>query len=294
MWKTILGGASQLGVGLVNNAMAQQNASEQRAWQEKMWSKQNAYNDPSAVADRMRKAGLNPYGELSATPAASVGTGAVADTVPLSDPLSALKTISEVENINATTGRIETETDKILKEISLLDIAKSRGLMENKEYERRLKELFEEWDKANPYTTERLATEADARADLASADLNKALAETENELRDVRKNFVSAQTDTEKSKQNELYASALLKSAQRLNAKQDFEYAKQKHPLDMQILQYLRDQNASEADIKKFEAELAGVYNDPDATWEDWQKVLMDMLKKFNPSLSVAFLPGKK
>lgn len=172
----VVGAASQLGVGLLNNAMSQHNAREQREWQEKMWKQQNAYNDPSAVAARMRRAGLNPYGELSATPAGSAGTGAVADTVPLSDPLSALKTIADVENINASTGRIETETEKIFKEIAQLDIFIEHGLMSNEEYRRRLKELYEEWDKYNPYTVERERTQAAAAADTAAAGASDASA----------------------------------------------------------------------------------------------------------------------
>lgn len=50
---------------------------ENLAWQEDMWNKQNEYNLPSNVVERLKAAGINPsavYGNGSATPAGSVGS----------------------------------------------------------------------------------------------------------------------------------------------------------------------------------------------------------------------------
>ena len=50
-----------------------------QAWNEEMWNKQNAYNDPSAQAQRMLEAGFNPY--LS-----DIDTGSAGSVSPVSAP----------------------------------------------------------------------------------------------------------------------------------------------------------------------------------------------------------------
>lgn len=66
------------------NLMNQQNVRETNAlnrsifdqnllWQEKMWNKQNAYNDPKAQVERLLAAGINPA-SVQSTPAGSVGS----------------------------------------------------------------------------------------------------------------------------------------------------------------------------------------------------------------------------
>lgn len=59
------------------NATNIQLARENRAWQEQMWNKQNAYNTPAAQIERMRAAGLNPalmYSQGNVGNAGSVGS----------------------------------------------------------------------------------------------------------------------------------------------------------------------------------------------------------------------------
>lgn len=302
-----LGGiASQLGVGLINNAMSQDNAREQREWLEKMWAKQNAYNDPSAMADRMRKAGLNPFTMMGAEPAGSAGSGAQATTIPINNPLDALRTIAEVRNLNASVGRTETETDKILAEISMLDIARQRGLLENKEYEERLKYLFEEWSKRNPFTVERENIEADTVFKQAQTftedelrDLNKALiisqtnlndvnADVESSLKPYRQALLSAQTSESKS-------SAMLKYEQALKTKIDAIIAKNvekreqrlfpgtvtQQALTTTIMDQARELGATENEIAELDLKLKRLWNDPDSdtTWSDLPTMLVTFLK---------------
>lgn len=130
----------------------------------------NDYNSPLSQSLRMRAAGLNPYENVDSIPASSAGTGSAAQAFPLTDPLVALKTFSEV-------GLNETQSQKILSEVALLDLQFERGLLEQKEYERRLELLFEEWNNANPYTVERENTQADTASKTANANLAKTQAD---------------------------------------------------------------------------------------------------------------------
>lgn len=219
-WKSLIGVGSQLGVGLVNNALSQRNADAQREWQENMWHLQNKYNDPSSMAMRMRAAGLNPFSMTDAQPAGSAGTGAMAETIPLADPLSAMRTIAEVENLNASTGRTESETEKILREISMLDVAFQRGLIEKDDYERKVKAYWEAYDEKSEYQLGREKTESEIAAkeaytsltneqvytewykqmqSLSQSNLNDALANDSNSLRQYRVDLLSAQTDDYRS-----------------------------------------------------------------------------------------------
>ena len=203
----LLSGVSQLSTGLINNSMSRANAREQREWQERMWQKQNKYNDPSAMAARMRAAGLNPFAMTGAEPAGNAGAGSMAQTIPISDPLSTLKVFAEYDNLVAQTGRTETETAKLLKDITMLDLLYEKGLLEKDEYEYRLGKKKEAYDKANPYELENektaseieeneaQAAESSANAKVADEQAKKtesdrlfteALTATENAMRDVK------------------------------------------------------------------------------------------------------------
>ncbi len=149
-----MGLASQTATGLVNNALARVPAQEQRDWQEKMWHQQNAYNTPSAMAGRMRAAGLNPYALTGAEPAGSAGSGTKADFIPLQDPLSVTRQIADIENIRAATGKTLSETEKLIQEASNLQLALEKGLIEKEEYEFRFNKLKEAWNESNPYKLE--------------------------------------------------------------------------------------------------------------------------------------------
>ena len=56
----IIPAALSFGSSLLEHKWNQQAAADERAWQEKMIDKQNAYNDPSAQLQRLRDAGINP------------------------------------------------------------------------------------------------------------------------------------------------------------------------------------------------------------------------------------------
>lgn len=68
------------------NATNIQLARENRAWQEQMWNKQNAYNTPAAQIERMRAAGLNPalmYSQGNVGNAGDVGSFATPSVQPV-------------------------------------------------------------------------------------------------------------------------------------------------------------------------------------------------------------------
>lgn len=177
MWfdKLVTGLASQTTTGLVNNALSRGSAQEQRDWEEQMWHKQNAYNTPSAMAGRMRAAGLNPYAMIGAEPAGSAGSGVKADFIPLQDPLSVTRQLADIENIRATTGKTLSETEKLIQEASNLELAYEKGLIEKGEYEFRFNKLKEAWNESNPYKLENENKAADTelkKAQTASAQVD--------------------------------------------------------------------------------------------------------------------------
>lgn len=55
-----IGGASSLLGGIFGNSARKKEAARQRAWNESMWNKQNAYNTPANQMQRLKDAGLNP------------------------------------------------------------------------------------------------------------------------------------------------------------------------------------------------------------------------------------------
>lgn len=210
----LLGVGSSLVTGLVNNLFARANARDQREWQEKMWNKQNAYNDPSAMKERMLAAGLNPYQMTGAEPAGSAGTGATADTIPLQDPLSAIRSIAEIKGINATTSKTESESDKILQETINLRIAEQLGLIDADEARARwndLKHLYgtnrspvelstQKTEKEIKLIDEQAYTEWYKQMEhLSQSNLNDALTNDSNALRQGRVDLLSAQNDDYRS-----------------------------------------------------------------------------------------------
>lgn len=193
-----LSGISSLSTGLINNAISQNNSREQREWQEKMWQKQNEYNDPSAMAARMRAAGLNPFAMTGAEPAGNAGTGSMAQTVPINDPMHTLKTLAEYDNIVAQTGKVESETTKILKEVAQLDQLFQLGLITQKERELEFEKLKEAWKDRNPYSIELDNTEADTKAKEAQAKDSEAsagLKEADTALKEAQTAYQDAVTE---------------------------------------------------------------------------------------------------
>lgn len=224
MDKTIssfISGVGSIGTGLVTNALAQKNAREQREWQEQMWLKQAKYNDPSAMAMRLRKAGLNPFIMTGAEPAGSAGTGALADTLPINNPfdsaVSTLRTFAEIDNINANTGKTETEIEKIIKDVEYIDVLVEKGLIDVE-----TAKIYR--DKLAPRLDAELKKiGAETEAAEASADESRASAESIRSLIDATKQKLIADANYAQSMttwNNELLQFEKdLKSAQTQQAK---------------------------------------------------------------------------
>ncbi|MBE6219605.1 MAG: hypothetical protein E7126_06120 [Rikenellaceae bacterium] len=202
-----LGYGASLGSSLFQNYLSQKNARDQRDWQEKMWHMQNAYNTPVAMKERMLAAGLNPYQMTGAEPAASAGTGAMASTPQLPDPLDSVKKLAEVKNINAATAKTQSENDKILQETINLKIAERLGLVDAEQAEAQWRELSQLYGTSrSPVELSTQETEsrisdnrASAIAHMSDAQLNDELAEDSRVLRDGRKDLLSAQNDDYRS-----------------------------------------------------------------------------------------------
>lgn len=243
--------------GLVNNAISQSNAEAQRDWQEKMWHMQNQYNTPAAMAARMRAAGLNPYTMTGAQPAGSVGQGAMAQTLPLETPLSALRTMAEIRNINASTNVEESTVEKILRESELIRIGVERGLIDNDQAKKLIDEMWSAYEaagysgptgfnikqgesetnrnnaQADLFTQQIAESEQKVRNLIAEGNYTEALTASENYFRVYRAKFMEAQTHTERAKAEEAMANAV-----RAFAEADFAEAN---------TTYLRHKNSREA-----------------------------------------------
>lgn len=219
----MIGTLGSIGVGLVNNAIEQANVHDQRDYNERIWHMQNAYNSPSAMADRMRAAGLNPYLMTGAEPAGSINASPPAQTLPIENPLLSLKTIAEIENINASTGRTETEAEKVMKEIALLDIALERGLIEKEDYDRRIKAYWKTYDDKSEFDLDREKTEAeiaDTKKDTDLKDSQIKLNEANTATVDALRNHL---VDVQKATADSLKASASLAREQCNKTKEETE-----------------------------------------------------------------------
>ncbi|MBR5585648.1 MAG: hypothetical protein IKW36_05350 [Alistipes sp.] len=307
---SLLEAGLSLGSGFLSNFMAQDAAQEQREWLEAMWAKQNQYNSPIYQAALMRKAGLNPYAMTGMQPAGSVGSSPPANVTPINagDPLSALKTIAEVDNIRAVTGKTETEEEKILKEISLIDIGVSHGLITYKEAQFMLNKLFEAYKDKNPYTLSANNTESGTEANKASAAASNAQAGlfaeqalTESELRELRKDSLIAGNDWTRTQQNiaeamqpfeqayksaqtaEAKESALLRRQEalkvvvdKINAVKANNRAAALHTVQLQTAKYARDLGATESELAKINAEVSKLWYDEDRS--DFANAVLDFI----------------
>lgn len=74
------------------NAQNKELFERQLAWEEDMWNKSNAYNDPSAQVARLEAAGINP--------AFVLGNGSMAESSPMSSPSAPQLQAPKVEPLN--------------------------------------------------------------------------------------------------------------------------------------------------------------------------------------------------
>ena len=293
-YKTIAAVGGQFATGLLNNVISQQNAEDQRDWQQMMWMAQNKWNDPSHMSDLMRRAGLNPFTMTNAEPAGSAGTGAMAQTFPIESPLVALKTIAEVENLNASTGRNESETEKLYKEIAMLDLAYERGLISSDDYKAKVDAYWEAYDDKSEYDLDREKTEAgiantkkdtdlkDSQISLneSQANLNSALedlAVAQHAYQELQNGRYDEKTDAEiasmKADAHNKYCSALAQKAQAKYTsylaqgyKEDHAYRKSLWVIEREILKNQQDLSLSDAQIAEVKAYFDQLYmNGPDS-----------------------------
>lgn len=239
---SLIKGAAGTGFGLVSsgaNALFSHFAAE-RAYERQVdfWNMQNEYNSPHEQRKRLARAGLNPSaalgevatsqraGELSSVPQNEVMAQGAFD---LSAIVDSLKSISEIENIAASTDKLTAEVatemlEQVLKRLGIdeksIEIGKKKIEYEswqdrvNAEIEKIRNEGYRAWaegqsvEKKLPYEIGSL--EAGIREKDSATEYNKALTETENQLREYKKRFMAAQTDAEKAAAAHDYAQASL------------------------------------------------------------------------------------
>lgn len=199
IWDAVVGGTASLINGLFNSAstnkankrtiqFAKESQQEQERFAKEMFNMENAYNDPSAVMDRLAKAGINPnayWSEGNASAGMASGDSSISpvspDIKPVPSPFqgmvtgnafTALKEIYDIEQTKRQNERqgiensylarmYEQELKKSMSEESLNKAKTAYQNLENEGFpEYRSKELWR--------------MEAEAYSAAASGDLAKA------------------------------------------------------------------------------------------------------------------------
>lgn len=104
-------------------------AREQQAWNEKMWAKNNAYNDPSAQMARLKDAGLNPrliYGQSSGAAAGNASEVKGYDRAESKSVYNGTTAFADMVNFKNT----ETQTDNLK---SMEEVNKQEALVKAQE-----------------------------------------------------------------------------------------------------------------------------------------------------------------
>lgn len=154
---SVLGGLIGFAGGVANNLFQSDAASKQREeneknrqhnlmlaqmqnqWNVDQWNRENAYNNPSAVRQRLKAAGLNPdlmysngAGSMSAaqSPAMSAGQGSnPSDVSALANRSSALMQAAAIQQMQAQTRNINANTAKTNSETTGQDISNKYAAM---------------------------------------------------------------------------------------------------------------------------------------------------------------------
>lgn len=122
-----IGAGANLISSLFGNAARKKEASRQRAWNERMWHMENAYNTPEAQMARLKQAGLNPnlvYGQGSVGNAAgSVNSYQKPDIeTPDLNPLGQMLQYVGVEAKQAQADNMRQQTETLKSQQALNEV----------------------------------------------------------------------------------------------------------------------------------------------------------------------------
>lgn len=126
-----IGNLAGAGLNALGGALgASINQADDRSYAQQLWDKQNAYNDPSAQVERLKKAGLNPnmvFGQVGSSGSATT----MPDSVKVSDSNSQnhfMDQLSSMMMIQANTANINAQAEKAKADAHLADVnAKKLG-----------------------------------------------------------------------------------------------------------------------------------------------------------------------
>lgn len=289
-----------------------------RDWQEKMWNLQNEYNTPSAMMERYREAGLNPFisGQIgqgagaagspasSATaPMGSPGMVGAPSSIPMQAPRfgldfgdlgNALGVSANIANVNARTSQQKWETYAYIRN----NVSRSAA----KEFLNNNPDMLRVDDpENNPYleTYQRSKTREDFENSIlemkdwllsryGDQEHQKALAEADSRIenivsqmneRDANIGLMTEQLATEVAKQYQLYASGNESNAKAVTENQIRHYLINKFVIETGLAAYTFKREKSSFDS---EAELRAWL-----TSQEGQEAIRDMEKNgllTNPS----------
>lgn len=326
IWDAVVGGTASLINGLFNSAstnkankrtiqFAKESQQEQERFAKEMFNMENAYNDPSAVMDRLAKAGINPnayWSEGNASAGMASGDSSISpvspDIKPVPSPFqgmvtgnafTALKEIYDIEQTKKQNERQGIENSylarmyeqELKKSMSEESLNKAKTAYQNLE-----NEGFPEYRSRELWRMEAEAYSAAASGDLAKA--NRLVAKFEakakkyelDELLPLKRqeideniNLIKERQNTERSTQsaNRASAAASSASARNLNAKTETE----------NVLRPLLKESSEES-IRKIRKEIKGLsYKAALDALEVWRKkegieddVWNDIYRQFSSS----------
>lgn len=250
-WGAAIGGTASLINGIFGSAatgaankrniqFAKESQQEQERFAKEMFDLENSYNDPSAVQERLAKAGINPsayWSQSSGSAGMASGDSSVSSVTPNiqpvpspiqgmvgSEPFQALKELAQIENIKKDNERRGIENSKLADQIeSEIQKNLSETALNNRkeEYQKLVNEGFPKYRAAELRLMENQALKAAADGELAKTQklvevwrekaekwkVEKYNPLLENELNENIK-LIQEKQRTEKSSQSSNYASA--------------------------------------------------------------------------------------
>lgn len=110
----LISGASSLASSLITNEGNRKSQKRADKYNLAQWNRQNAYNDPSAQMERLRKAGLNPnliYGSSTAGATGQASPAPLSKAAPykIDNPLGQIQTVANLQARGEATNNLKTQ-----------------------------------------------------------------------------------------------------------------------------------------------------------------------------------------
>jgi hypothetical protein len=125
----LLGAAASIGSSAYQNSQNRKSQARADQYNQAQWNRNNAYNDPTAQMQRLRKAGLNPNMIYGASPSSATGNSG-APSAPrklvnhkMEDPSGSISNFANTEQKEVQTDNVKAQNTLLLQDAILKDIS---------------------------------------------------------------------------------------------------------------------------------------------------------------------------